>query len=423
MKRLLALTLVSTSAMLSPTRASALPDVYTPWTCGATYRVSQGHGAGTFSHNDPINYWAWDFSMPVGTELLAPADGVVRAMRMSATQGGCSASYINDANYVVIQFTDGTEANYVHLQGNSSPLSVGLPVKRGDLVGRVGLTGYVCGAHLHFQFQGTCGSYACNSIQGNFVGIGDPGAGVDVTSNNCPAPKCELALNSAAPLLIDEKNESCFERITSYFWPVAEGDGGHHYYTFTTALDTSETIGRWHFEVQEPGTYDIQVHVPSTQVSATQVTYTIHTTAGEQVSAPLNQAATQGWASIGVFDLAAGPAWVELADNLGEETLKVGFDAIQLQWVVLPEPEPEPEPEPDYGDVGTGADAGYSPSDDVGVGGSDLGGGGEDYNGEMPDVIDSRGSACSAAGVQPSSPLLALMVFAGMLLRRTRKRD
>ena len=161
------------------------PVLELPWPCGQTVMCTQGHGG--FSHNDG-SYYAWDFDLNVGEEVWAAASGSVSHIRMSGSTGCCDPSCSWDANYVVVNHGDGTEAMYMHLQQWSSSLSVGDWVDTGDLVGRIGLTGYVCGDHLHFAVQSDCASYYCTTIPGTFYDYGDPGYGDWLTSGNCPAP-------------------------------------------------------------------------------------------------------------------------------------------------------------------------------------------------------------------------------------------
>lgn len=111
--------------------------------------VTQAHGG--FSHNGDYGYWAWDFGTPVGTPLFATHDGEVRLARGDQGTGCCDVSCAPNANYVVIDKGDGTESNFVHL--SAVTVSAGQQVTRGDLVGYTGESGYVCGAHLHFQVQ------------------------------------------------------------------------------------------------------------------------------------------------------------------------------------------------------------------------------------------------------------------------------
>lgn len=208
---------------LTTLTGTAAPTLRAPWPCGVTYSVTQGHNTGSHTAEGS---WAWDFGIPVGGELVAPAAGTVRLVKMDSTTGGCSNSYANDANYVVMDFGDGTEALFLHLEAGSSSLQPGDPVQPGDPIGRVGLTGWVCGAHLHFQIQQTCGSWWCQSVPADFESWGDPGLGVSMQSDNCgPAPSCGARLDGGTTT-IDELDDSCFDRVTSYWWSVGEGEIG-----------------------------------------------------------------------------------------------------------------------------------------------------------------------------------------------------
>ncbi|HUS63255.1 MAG TPA: peptidoglycan DD-metalloendopeptidase family protein [Kofleriaceae bacterium] len=159
-----------------------------PWTGGDKYRVTQAHGG--FSH-DGDSKWAWDFGLPEGTPVRAAHNGVVRTMRDGGDVGCCSESCGYGANYVVLDRGDGRESLYLHLQ--SVAVTKGQEVVRGDLVGHSGATGYVCGAHLHFQMQqspsggGSADRPYNQSVQDFFHDSGeplDPPAGVTLTSKN-----------------------------------------------------------------------------------------------------------------------------------------------------------------------------------------------------------------------------------------------
>src|SRR5687768_15659047 len=116
------------AAVLAPTLAWAEPPLHLPWACDDVYHVTNGHQTSSHTGKDA---WAWDFGLAVGTEVLAPADGIVRLIKMNSSQGGCDGAYANDANYVVIDFDDGTEALLMHLQHDSSELEVGDAVAQG----------------------------------------------------------------------------------------------------------------------------------------------------------------------------------------------------------------------------------------------------------------------------------------------------
>lgn len=81
-----------------------------------------------------------DFAMPIGTPLVASADGEVLIARFSSSAG----------NYVAIRHGRQYSTRYMHM----SKLAVkpGQIVKRGDIIGYSGNTGRSTGPHLHYEF-------------------------------------------------------------------------------------------------------------------------------------------------------------------------------------------------------------------------------------------------------------------------------
>lgn len=319
----------------TPNLAPAAPPLYTPFPCEARYPVTQGHNTGSHTGSGA---WAWDFGIPVGGEVSAPADGVIRAIRMDSTLGGCNASFANDGNYVVIAFDDGTEVLLLHLEAGSSTLAVGDPVQQGDLVGRVDLTGWVCGAHLHVQLQQTCPSWFCESIPGAFIDYGDPPLGTDVASNNCPqAIPCEATFDGANPLVIDDSGP-CFEQQSSWWWDGAGGIEGAHVYTWTIEGE-ADTVGTWRFDVAQTGEAVLEVHIPQTQAASEQAIYIVDT--GREVVrlGPIDQSRQKGWVELGTLTFTAGEGRrVSLTDNTQEARAlerELAFDAIRLQPIEL----------------------------------------------------------------------------------------
>lgn len=403
--------MASVCVALMATSAWATPQLYTPWPCGTTYGITQGHNGG--SHTD-FGSWAWDVGIGVGLDVVAPADGTVRMVRMSSTSHGCHKDFANFANYVIIDFGDGTEALFLHLQAGSSSLEVGERVSRGQVVGKVGLSGWVCGAHLHFQIQQTCGSWWCQSVQASFVDYGDPGYGATLPSNNCgPPPSCDARL-SGGTTLVDEQDAGCFERVTEYWWDVSEGHNGHHFYTFATDAAAVETYGRWKVGVDTPGDYRVEVYVPNTEASSQQATYTIHDGNRSHTSRAINQSSEKGWVELGVYPFAGGEErYVQLGDNTGENyntyQRKVAFDAVRFTYLPPAQPDvggedtaPEDTGVADTGsvDASSGTDSGQADTS----GGADGGRVGSDVGGELGSVPDVGRPGEDTSGADTSSP-------------------
>ena len=82
-----------------------------------------------------------DFAAPSGTPIKAVANGVI-------TSVGYDGSY---GNKTVMTLEDGTELWYAHQ--TSYTVSVGEEVRAGEVIGSVGSTGNVTGAHLHLEVR------------------------------------------------------------------------------------------------------------------------------------------------------------------------------------------------------------------------------------------------------------------------------
>jgi len=122
-----------------------------PFAHGEKRRLSQGFG-GRFSHYGE-NEYAIDFEMPGGTPVFAARGGIVAEVKEDSRVGGTSASYGDDANYILVMHEDGSFANYAHLRYGGAEVAPGDRVSEGQLVGYSGNTGRSSGPHLHFDVR------------------------------------------------------------------------------------------------------------------------------------------------------------------------------------------------------------------------------------------------------------------------------
>jgi murein DD-endopeptidase MepM/ murein hydrolase activator NlpD len=120
-----------------------------PYALGKSYKVSQGFN-GVYSHFG-ADQFAIDWRMPLGTPVHAARGGTVVGVKNDSNVGGDDGKYDWDANYVLIQHSDGTLGQYVHLMKAGTKLKVGQHVEAGDLIGLSGNTGHSTGPHLHFS--------------------------------------------------------------------------------------------------------------------------------------------------------------------------------------------------------------------------------------------------------------------------------
>ena len=117
-----------------------------PYHKGKSFLMYQGYN-GTFSHQ---NENSLDFVMPEGTEILAAREGLVIDVLQSNNKSCPTVSCATFGNYVSILHSDGTIAQYFHIQQNGAKVNIGDTVTKGQLIALSGNTGWSNGPHLHF---------------------------------------------------------------------------------------------------------------------------------------------------------------------------------------------------------------------------------------------------------------------------------
>lgn len=127
------------------------------------FRISQNFGDGRdLSTNLGGGHTGMDFATPIGTPIKASADGVVLfadwAKNLPRTSwearwylvGGGYGGVFTDAGIVTVIDHGSFLTTYSHQ--NRTDLNPGDRVRRGQVIGETGNTGYTFGAHLHFEY-------------------------------------------------------------------------------------------------------------------------------------------------------------------------------------------------------------------------------------------------------------------------------
>jgi len=84
-----------------------------------------------------------DYAAPLGSSVVATADGVVEFMGERGELG----------NLVILRHYGRFLTYYGHLNGFAENLTVGSRVRKGELIGFVGMTGLATGPHVHYEFR------------------------------------------------------------------------------------------------------------------------------------------------------------------------------------------------------------------------------------------------------------------------------
>lgn len=115
-----------------------------PYTIGESYVIGLSHCGGSFHGFDKPDQYATDFNMPIGTIIRSSRAGTV----VFVEESGVDFNQPN--NLVVVEHSDGTFAQYMHLTQYGASVDEGDPVQQGTILGMSGATGLAGYAHLHF---------------------------------------------------------------------------------------------------------------------------------------------------------------------------------------------------------------------------------------------------------------------------------
>ncbi|WP_419536770.1 M23 family metallopeptidase [Endozoicomonas sp.] len=106
-------------------------------------RISGVYGSQRVYNGKPGRpHYGLDIAVPTGTPVAAPADGIVRLVDSDLYYSGGT---------IIIDHGHGLFSSFLHL----SKVSVkgGTTIKRGQVIGEVGATGRVTGAHLDWRYN------------------------------------------------------------------------------------------------------------------------------------------------------------------------------------------------------------------------------------------------------------------------------
>lgn len=117
----------------------SIGDIRFTWPCPASSRITSAFGSRSSpTEGASSNHKGIDIGAPTGTDIVAAASGTVVVSTYSYSAG----------NYVMLNHGGGVYTVYMH--ASQRLVSVGDTVKSGQVIAKVGSTGYSTGPHLHF---------------------------------------------------------------------------------------------------------------------------------------------------------------------------------------------------------------------------------------------------------------------------------
>ena len=112
-------------------------------------RLTQKYGRTSFAAKayKTKSHTGVDFAVSIGTPILASEDGKVKAVGNN-DRGTVKWQKFQYGKHIVIEHNNNLTTLYAHL--SRAVVNIGDEVKRGDIVGYSGNTGYSTGPHIHF---------------------------------------------------------------------------------------------------------------------------------------------------------------------------------------------------------------------------------------------------------------------------------
>jgi lysozyme len=279
--------------------------------------------------------------------------------------------------------------------------------------------------------DGISGNVDCNRWNGDLASlatfqVGDPVCGDgscngDETHATCPGD-CPICENIPAAGRIVDETDICFEAGgPAQYWRevTTAGHGGRLLWTMTTD-DQEYNFAKWWLTFDEGGDYRVEVYTDTAYAQSHTAPYEI-VHAGVTDTVIIDQAAVNGWQSLGDITFAAGGAQhVKVPDFTGVDGLQLVADALRLTRL-------DPVTDPDAGvpdggvvgpDAGPGPDGGGPQPDgsvasDAATTGQDGGSTGEDHHWYS-------GCGCRASGSPDAG--IPLLLLVGLLLGWLRRK-
>lgn len=112
------------------------------------YKITSPYGPRNLN-GDTRSHKGVDF-VGVDKTIIAPVDGIIKSSTIITNKSNVTWEW---GNYVRLDTSDGHKLFFCHLASRN--VKVGQKIKKGDVIGIEGNTGYSFGSHCHFEVRNT----------------------------------------------------------------------------------------------------------------------------------------------------------------------------------------------------------------------------------------------------------------------------
>ena len=240
-----------------------------------------------------------DWSMPIGTPILASADGMVEDITSSSTGYG---------NRIILRHANGYRTLYGHLSGFNN-ISVGDNISAGSVIGYSGNSGNSSGPHLHlgvYRSIFTIDEQYVTDPFGWAANTQDPLLNYPYQGSGHVA-SCLWRSKNVDPfgcrdVIVEDDGSGWF--LTGAWNTSSLGNGYHMYYRSTVTGVSNQA--NWQASTAPAGMYEVSAYIPSQHGTATSVPYWLSTLGGWQQVQINQQIYSDQWVSLGSYQFSAG---------------------------------------------------------------------------------------------------------------------
>ncbi len=294
----------------------------------------------------------FDFSLPVGTTVLASRGGAAFVKLASSDGGGCDPLYDGYNNYVRLTQPDGTYAWYLHLKFGSITVNTNSFVNQGQSIGLSGMTGYTCGAHLHFNVSNTSNNaggdpYGSAWVAVTFVegAIAGGGAYTPYSQNSSPTPPPNST--TVHPALYFNASSVSTPSMCSNYWYATNGV----YLTVNTNdPGLSTNYSQWSANLTKPGQYKVEAYIGYHSIinwqcpthtfiyDTSDARYTIYTASGTKNVSGNQRPLNNEWLNLGTYQFNTGSGVkAKLSDLNGESNGSTTISVHDMRFTLVQE--------------------------------------------------------------------------------------
>lgn len=330
------------SPRLRPQAARVLSSSTAPFLSSPFYgkeELNQGYARRHPAHDYDLAY------VPV----LAAADGSITRVRWNhqTCHDGTACGF---GLYIKITHANGYSTWYAHLAAAAFPINeidypIGrFPVKRGQIIGTSGNTGWSSGPHLHFEVRTPNGVRVDPSRRtANLWLPGHPA--ISTHRGTRPIPKPAQSEDIRAVTIDDQNaNTQNFMKTNTWTYDTTIGNDRDMHWTRVTSTAMSTSQARWRMRNFSMRPYEVLVYIPARNGTSWQAPY--HFKAKTSNGIIDQYGISNKWVSLGMHFMSpssTADGYINLHNATGEGTpgrntychrtpgiCKVGADAVQF---------------------------------------------------------------------------------------------